>query len=65
MKHNEGNAMRSARKTLHMTQLDLSRQVGVTESLITKIETGRCTPDNTTKELIAKILGIKTWEIAP
>lgn len=55
--------MRDARRRLKLTQLALSRKVGCTESLITKIETGRSTPANWVKEAIARELGIHTWEV--
>ena len=55
--------MRMARRRLRLTQLDLARRVGCTESQITKIETGRCMPDPWLKEAIAKELQIHTWEV--
>ena len=55
--------MRSARRKLGLTQLDLSRRAGCSESQIAKIETGRATPDPTLKRAIAEILGIRTWEV--
>jgi DNA-binding XRE family transcriptional regulator len=55
--------MRQARKRLGLRQLDLARRVGCTESKITKIETGRCTPETSLKEAIAKELQIHTWEV--
>ena len=55
--------MREARRKLRMTQLALSRRVGCTESLITKIETGRCRPHQVLKEAIARELNIHTWEV--
>lgn len=58
-----GQAMREARRRLRWTQLELARQVGCTESLITKIETGRATPERDLKEAIAGALGIHTWEV--
>ena len=45
-KNTTGQAMRDARRHLGWTQLELARRVGCTESLITKIETGRATPDS-------------------
>ena len=56
-------AMRQARRRLKMTQLALSRQVGCTESLITKIETGRAVPETALKEAIARELSLRTWEV--
>ena len=55
--------MREARRKLSLTQLALARRVGCTESLITKIETGRCTPQPWLKEAIAHELNIRTWEV--
>ena len=55
--------MREARRQLRMTQLALARRVGCTESLITKIETGRSVPDGPLKQRIADTLGIRTWEV--
>ncbi len=58
-----GQAMHEARRRLRWTQLELARRVGCTESLITKIETGRATPERDLKEAIAAELGIHTWEV--
>ena len=58
-----GEVMKEARRKLRMTQLALSRRVGCTESLITKIETGRCAPAHWLKEAIARELNIHTWEV--
>lgn len=58
-----GAVMKEARRKLRMTQLTLSRRVGCTESLITKIETGRCAPAHWLKEAIARELNIHTWEV--
>ena len=55
--------MREARRKLRMTQLALARRVGCTESLITKIETGRSVPQQWLKEAIARELNIHTWEV--
>jgi len=62
-KSNAGQAMRAARRRLNWTQLELARRVGITESLVTKIETGRATPERELKEAIAKALNIPTWEV--
>lgn len=56
-------AMKEARRKARMTQLALARRVGCTESLITKIETGRATPARWLKEAIARELNIHTWEV--
>lgn len=55
--------MREARQRLRITQLELARRTGCTESQVTKIETGRVTPAQWLKEAIARELGIKTWEV--
>lgn len=55
--------MRAARGRRRLTQFDLARQVGCSESQIAKIETGRVTPDYWLKEAIARELGIATWEV--
>lgn len=62
-KNNRGQVMRDARRRLGLTQLDLAKRVGCTESLVTKIETGRATPEQNLKEAIAHELGIHTWEV--
>ena len=62
-KNNKGQAMREARRRLGLTQLDLAQRVGCTESLVTKIETGRATPEQSLKEAIARELDIQTWEV--
>jgi ribosome-binding protein aMBF1 (putative translation factor) len=62
-KQNRGLAMREARRRLGLTQLDLAQRVSCTESLITKIETGRATPEQWLKEAIARQLNIQTWEV--
>ena len=55
--------MRGARRRRGLTQLDLAERVGCTESLVTKIETGRARPEESLKEAIARELGIQTWEV--
>jgi ribosome-binding protein aMBF1 (putative translation factor) len=62
-KNTTGQAMRDARRRLGWTQLELARRVGCTESLITKIETGRAAPEQGLKEAIARELNIATWEV--
>ena len=62
-KTNTGQAMREARRRLRLTQLELAQRAGCTESLITKIETGRATPEPRLKEAIARELSIATWEV--
>jgi len=55
--------MREARGRLRLTQFDLARQVGVSESQIAKIETGRAAPEAWLKEAVARELNIETWEV--
>ena len=55
--------MRDSRRRLGLTQLDLAQRAGCTESLITKIETGRCELHLQLKQKIAELLGIHTWEV--
>ena len=62
-KNNKGQAMRDARRRLGWTQLDLAQRAGCTESLVTKIETGRAMPEQRLKEAIARELNIHTWEV--
>ena len=62
-KNIKGQAMREARRRLGWTQLELAQRVGCTESLITKIETGRAVPETALKEAIARELSIHTWEV--
>ena len=62
-KSTAGQAMRAARRRLGWTQLELARRVWCTESLVTKIETGRATPEQPLKDAIARELKIHTWEV--
>jgi len=55
--------MREARRRLKLTQQVLAYRVGCTESMMTKIETGRATPAQWLKEAIARELGIHSWEV--
>src|SRR5258705_2585173 len=54
-----GETIRDLRKANGLTQGDLAKEVGVDESYISKIETGRLsyTPSEETLRLTAKILG--------
>ncbi len=56
-------AVRAARERRRLTQFDLARRVGCSESQIAKIETGRACPRDWLKEAIARELGIATWEV--
>lgn len=55
--------MRETRRRLRITQLELARRVGCSESQVTKIETGRCQPDQWLREAIARELGIQSYEV--
>lgn len=55
--------MRTARRQLGLTQFELSRRVGCSESQITKFETGRSVPAPEVKDAIARELKIATWEV--
>ena len=59
----KAKAMRMARGRLGLTQFDLARRVGVSESQVGKIETGRAIPEDWLKEAIARELNIQTWEV--
>ena len=52
-----------ARQISGLTQLRLAEAVGVRESLITRIESGRAKPTRETAEKIAVILGKRPLEI--
>lgn len=62
-KNQKGQVMREARRRSGFTQLDLAQRAGCSESQITKIETGRVTPETWLKEAIARELNIATWEV--
>ena len=55
--------MRDARRRSRLTQFDLARRVGCSESQIAKIETGRAQPDAWLREAIARVIGIEPWEV--
>ncbi|MBU0716124.1 MAG: helix-turn-helix domain-containing protein [Verrucomicrobia bacterium] len=52
-----------ARQVAGLTQLRLAEAVGVRESLITRIESGRAKPDRETAEKIAQVLAKRPLEI--
>ena len=60
---NIAQVMRDARHRKGWTQFDLAKRVGCSESQITKIETGRTSPEAWLKEAIARQLNISTWEV--
>ena len=47
----------------NLTQQSLAQVAGCTEALVSKIETGRATPERELKERIARALEIETWEV--
>jgi len=59
----KARAMKVARTMNGWSQLDLSKAVGCSEAIISKIETGRVAPDRELKERIAQALKINTWEV--
>ena len=61
--NNEVRVMRLARRRQSLTQLDLARLVGCTESMASRMETGRTYPDAELKARVAEVLGIETWEV--
>lgn len=50
------NAFKLARLRAGLTQLAVARSVGVSESKITRIETGRCSPSRTLRQRLAALL---------
>lgn len=54
---------RDARKRLRITQLELARRVGCSEAQVSKIETGRCQPEQWLREAIARELGLPSYEV--
>lgn len=52
-----------ARLEAGLTQWELAQQCGLPEHEITRIETGRTTPDQKLKELLAEVLKKSTFEI--
>jgi len=61
--NNEVRVMRLARHRQSLTQLDLSRLVGCSESMVSRMETGRTYADAELKARVAEVLGIETWEV--
>jgi DNA-binding XRE family transcriptional regulator len=57
------NRMKAARVLKGITQLQLAEQVGTREIEISRIETGRLTPDGQMKQRIADALGKPTFEL--
>ena len=55
--------MKAARMLKNLTQQSLAQVAGCTEALVSKIETGRATPERELKERIARALEIETWEV--
>ena len=55
--------MKAARVLVGLTQMQLADKVGTREIEISRIETGRITPDATMKQRIAEVLRKPTFEI--
>ncbi len=60
---NQRRVMRDGRARKRWTQFELARRVGCSESQISKLETGRASPQDWLKEAIARELGIATCEV--
>lgn len=54
------NRIRSARRSLNMTQKELGLRIGATEGAVSHYETGRREPDNATLGRIASVLNVST-----
>lgn len=59
----ENRRLAAARVLKGLTQRQLAEQVGTKEIEISRIETGRITPDATIKQRIAVVLGKPTFEL--
>ena len=59
----ENRRLAAARVLKGVTQRQLAEQVGTREIEISRIETGRITPDAAIKQRIAAVLGKPTFEI--
>jgi transcriptional regulator with XRE-family HTH domain len=59
----ENNRLKAARVLKGMTQLQLAEKVGVKEINVSRIETGRSTPDVDMKRRIAEVLQRPTFEL--
>ena len=55
--------MKAARVLAGLTQRELAELVKCNEITISRIETGRIVPESELKTEIAKVLGIRTWEV--
>lgn len=59
----QNNRLKAARVLRGMTQLHLAEKVGCKEIDISRIETGRCTPDPDRKRRIADALQKPAFEL--
>lgn len=62
------NAIGQRRRAIGYTQQELAEMIraqvpGMTENRLTKIETGRLKARPEEKEIIARLLGCRTWEL--
>jgi len=55
--------LKLARIAACVTQMELAQSAGVSEALISKIETRRLTPSREVQEKIAARLGVRRWEV--
>lgn len=59
----QNNRLKAARVLRGMTQLHLAEKIGRKEIEVSRIETGRCSPDPETKLRIAEALGKPVYEL--
>jgi DNA-binding XRE family transcriptional regulator len=57
------NRLKVARVSRGMTQRQLAEAIGKNEIDISRYEVRRAHPDKDTKERIAAVMGMKTWEL--
>jgi transcriptional regulator with XRE-family HTH domain len=55
--------LKAARVLKGLTQLQLAEKLGLEEHEISRLETGRSTPDGPTKQRIAEVLGKPAFEL--
>lgn len=57
------NRLKAARAGKGLTQFQLATMIGRKEIEVSRIETGRCSPDPETKRRIAEALGKPVYEL--
>lgn len=58
-----GNCIRNCREESNLTQEDLAERVGISRTMISKIESNKAKPSLITLQKIAKALDIPTSEL--